>query len=193
MDSGPTMWPWTLTSPIALTLDIEAEFLNICIIGMGGPINIGRKAWESIECWAYFVTSNFDLTHDLDIEFLDIHVKIPMTLTLNFWIFRLKFKRLHFRNGWSAWFETKDIWIDTHDLQLGFSRWNFENNCIPKITPDVTLQKNCILHFVTWGNGRHSGVTLEMWAFLPWHSSLFYETWNYICILHHFSKLRWWR
>ena len=76
MDSGPTMWPWTLTSPQALTLDIEVKFLNICIIGMGGPINIWWKGWESIEYWADFVTLNFDLTHDLDIEFLDIQVKI---------------------------------------------------------------------------------------------------------------------
>ena len=55
----PWPWPWIF----------KVIFWKCCISGMGGPIDMERKGFESIGCYTHFVTFNFDLNHDLDLEF----------------------------------------------------------------------------------------------------------------------------
>ena len=46
---------------------------------MGGPIDMERKGWESIECWTHVVTFNFDLNHDLDLGFSRQNIEIAVS------------------------------------------------------------------------------------------------------------------
>ena len=91
------------------------------ISGMGEQIGIEWKGCELIGQWIFgYSNSNFEIAL--------------------------------FRNGCSVWFEMKGIRISsilltmydldfflTHDLDLPFSTWNFENKCISGITSDITL------------------------------------------------------
>ena len=113
LDARPTLWLWTVISPMTLTLDFQGQILkksqltngmpdwhgtkgiwvnwmldlccdfqlwlhpwpwpwifsikvwNSCIPGMGGPIDMEGKGYESMGCYAYFVT----LSYDLDLGF----------------------------------------------------------------------------------------------------------------------------
>ena len=49
----PHPWPWPLI--------FKVKFWNSCIPGMGGPINMEWKGYESIGCYIYFVTMSYDL------------------------------------------------------------------------------------------------------------------------------------
>ena len=62
---------------------------------MGGPIDMERKACESIGCYTHFVTFN---------------VPLPMTLTLDFQGQILK--KLYLRNGIADWHGMKGMWVD---------------------------------------------------------------------------------
>ena len=90
----PWPWPWIF----------KVKFWNSCIPGIGGPIDMERKGYESIECYTYFVT----LSYDLD----------------------LGFSRSNFENSVSQadWQGTKDMWVDgildSHcDLELWPHPW----------------------------------------------------------------------
>ena len=48
----PHPWPWLWI--------FEVNFLNSCISGVGGPINMEWKGYESIGCYTYYVTSSYD-------------------------------------------------------------------------------------------------------------------------------------
>ena len=41
---------FNLTSPMTLNLDFQGHFLNSCISGTEGPINMEQKGYESIGC-----------------------------------------------------------------------------------------------------------------------------------------------
>ena len=71
LDVGPTLWPWTLTSPMTLTLDFfKVKFSNSPISGMEEIIDMEWNGCESIACWIHYLALNFDLSQNLDIEFL---------------------------------------------------------------------------------------------------------------------------
>ena len=55
----PWPWPWIF----------KVKFWKSRISGMGWPIDMGWKEWESIKYWTHVVTFNFPLTHDLDLGF----------------------------------------------------------------------------------------------------------------------------
>ena len=57
-----TLWLWSLTSPMILTLDFQCQFLNSCISGAWGPIKMERKGYESkkIGFYTYYVTLSYD-------------------------------------------------------------------------------------------------------------------------------------
>ena len=49
----PHPWPWIF----------RVNFWNSCISGMGGPINMEWKGYESIGCYCYYVTLSYDFDH----------------------------------------------------------------------------------------------------------------------------------
>ena len=49
----PHLWPWPWI--------FNVKFWNNCIPGMGEPIDMERKGYESIRCYTYFVTLSCDL------------------------------------------------------------------------------------------------------------------------------------
>ena len=55
----PWPWPWIF----------KVKFWKGCISGMGWPIDMESKGYESIECWTHVVTFNVHLTYDLDLGF----------------------------------------------------------------------------------------------------------------------------
>ena len=70
---------------------------------MGGPINMERKGYESIGCYAYFVT----LSYDLDLGFSSQILKL-----------------LYLRNGRADWHGTKGMWVDRMlDPHCVFELW----------------------------------------------------------------------
>ena len=52
------IWPWPLI--------FKVKFKKCCISGMGGPIYMEQKGFESKGCYTHIVTLICDLTHDLD-------------------------------------------------------------------------------------------------------------------------------
>ena len=106
----PWPWPWIF----------KVKFWKSRISGMGWPIDMGWKGCESIECWTHVVTFNFPLPWP--------------------WIFKVKFwKSLVLWMGWPIDMEWKgcesiECWTYVltfnvhlfHNLDLGFSRSNFE-------------------------------------------------------------------
>ena len=53
----------TLNFDLTHYLDLRFSmsfFLNSCISGMGGPINVEWKGYESIGCCTYYVTVSYD-------------------------------------------------------------------------------------------------------------------------------------
>ena len=89
----PWPWPWIFK-------DI---FLNSCISGMGGPISMERKGYESTGCYTYYVTSSYDFD-------------------LGFW--RLSFKKLYHRKKRVDWHGTKMMWFDRMlDPSCDFKLW----------------------------------------------------------------------
>ena len=77
----PHAWPWIF----------KVSFINSCISGMGGPINMEWKGYESIGCYSY-------------------HVTLAMTLTLDF---EGQISKIYHRNKRVYWH--KRIWI--HRMQ----------------------------------------------------------------------------
>ena len=115
----PWPWPWIF----------KVKIWKSRILGMGWPIDMEWKGCESIGCYTHFVTLNVHFTHDLD----------------------LRFSRSNFENAVSQeWggggggggqidmerkgFESTECWTHVvtfnvhlfHDLDLGFSRSNYE-------------------------------------------------------------------
>ena len=119
-DIGPTLWSWTLTSPLTLTLIFwifKVKFLNRCISGIKIMDCLFDFKWKGCEFTAWC-----------------LHC---VTLTLDL----------------------------THDLDLGFSRWNFENCSIPGIAWDITLLAFFFIFFICafWGDIRN--ISISAWAF----------------------------
>ena len=83
----PHQWPWPWI--------FKVKFWKCCISGMEEPIDMERKACESIGCYTHFVTFNFDLNHDLDLGFS-----------------RSNFEKSYLRNGMVDWHEMKGMWVD---------------------------------------------------------------------------------
>ena len=113
----PWPWPWIF----------KVKFWKSHISGMGWPIDMELKGCESIECWTHAVTFNGHLT-----------LSHPWPLP---WIFKVKFWKSRISGmGWPIdmerkgcesigcyiYFVTFNVHL-THDLDLGFSRSNFEN------------------------------------------------------------------
>ena len=111
-----------------------------------------------MQCWPRYANLNFDLNH---------------YLTVNIWIFTVKF--------WTDCICGMDGPIDMkqegyksldliHDLDLGFWRLDFENNCIWGITWDITSvhgKHHFVIHLLYQVVVVTTGVTLETWPFLP--------------------------
>ena len=47
----PWHWPWIF----------KVKFWDSCVSGMGGPIDMEKKGYESIGCWTRYMTLTFDL------------------------------------------------------------------------------------------------------------------------------------
>ena len=111
-----------------------------------------------MQCWPRYANLNFDLNY---------------YLAMNIWIFTVKF--------WNDCICGMDGPIDMkqegyksldliHDLDLGFWRLDFENNCIWGITSDITSEHGkhlFVIHLLYQVVVFTSEVTLETWAFLP--------------------------
>ena len=67
LDTGYNMWPWPLTSPMALTLDVSRSNFEIAQSGIVGLIDAKWKGSELIWYWADCMTLPFDHIHDLDL------------------------------------------------------------------------------------------------------------------------------
>ena len=67
----PHPWPWPLI--------FKVKFWKSRNSGMGCPIDMEWKGYESNECWTHVVTFNFDLTHDLDLEFSMSNFEIALS------------------------------------------------------------------------------------------------------------------
>ena len=68
LDTGYNIWPWPLTSPMTLTLDVSrSNFEMAPISGIVGLIDVKWKGSELIRYWADCMTLPFDHTHDLDL------------------------------------------------------------------------------------------------------------------------------
>ena len=91
LEIWPHPWPWPWISRSNFEIGVSQ-----------GSESRWNKMYESAGCWTHYVPLNFDLIHDLHIECLDIQVLVS----------------LDFRKGWSVWFETKGIWIDSIMLTL---------------------------------------------------------------------------
>ena len=127
MYAGLIPCPRYFISPVTLTLDFNVKFWNSRISGMGGPIDMERKGCESIESRNYFVTLIYGLDLDLDLW--------PWP-----WIFNVKFSKIRIPEmgrpidmdrkecgSIGRWAQSVTLNFDlTHDLDLGFSRSNFE-------------------------------------------------------------------
>ena len=66
----PQSWPWPWI--------FKVKFWKSRISGMGWPIDMEWKGYESIECWTHVVTFNVHLNHDLDIGFSRSNVSIAI-------------------------------------------------------------------------------------------------------------------
>ena len=112
----PWNWPWIF----------KVKFWYCHISGMAGPTDLEWKGWESIECWTHYVSLNFDLTHDLDLGFSRSDFKIAIfqawegSLTL-----KVRDVRLCVDRSSTHYVVLKNFYL-THDLDLWFSRSNFE-------------------------------------------------------------------
>ena len=77
-------WPWIF----------KVKSWKCCISGMGGPIAMERKEWESIGCYTHFVTFNFDFNHDLYLGFS-----------------RSNFEKSYLMIGMAYWHGMKGMWV----------------------------------------------------------------------------------
>ena len=67
LDTGWTMWPWPLTSPISLTLDFKGHILMYLYLkNCWSDWCEAKRKW--IRYRADYMTLPFDHTHDLDLE-----------------------------------------------------------------------------------------------------------------------------
>ena len=69
LDLWPNPWPWAFI--------FKVKFSNSCISGLGGPIDMERKAYESKECWTCYILCAF--THDLALGFTKSYSKIAVS------------------------------------------------------------------------------------------------------------------
>ena len=101
----PHPWHWPLI--------VKVNFWNTCVSGTEGTINMERKGYESIRCYAYYVT----MSYDFDLRF--------------WWSICLK-KELYHRNKRVDWHWTNSMWVNrmldpscdiskTHILDMGRS------------------------------------------------------------------------
>ena len=122
------LWPHPWPSPWI----IDDRYWNSCIPGMGGPIDMERKGYESIRCYTYFVTLSYDLE----------------LFKVIFW------KMLYLRNGRADWYGMKGMWVhrilDSHcDFELWPHSWpwpcifniNFWNNCISGTGGPINMER----------------------------------------------------
>ena len=133
----PWPWPWIF----------KVKFWKSHISGMGWPIDMELKEFESIEYWTHVATFNVHLTHDLDLGFSRSNFENAVSQESEGgwpwpWIFKVKFWKSHISGmGWPIDMELKECesiecWTHvvtfnvhlTHDLDLGFSRSNFEKS-----------------------------------------------------------------
>ena len=68
------LWPWPWI--------FKVNFLNSCISGMGGPINMEWKGYESIGCYSYYVT----LSYDFDLGFWRSNFEKALIIGIRGWI-----------------------------------------------------------------------------------------------------------
>ena len=104
-------WPWARI--------VKVQFSKSYMSATGGPIDIERKGYMClIQCWTHYANFNCDLNYDLRV---------------NIWIFTVKFWNdcIHGMDGpidiKQEGYKSLDL---THDIDLGFSRLDFENNYI---------------------------------------------------------------
>ena len=91
LDTGWTMWPWSLTSPMALILDFA--WLNFKRLYLRNLIDVKRKESKSVRYWVDCMVLPVDHSHDRDLE-----------------VSWSKFG-MH-GNGRADWHETKMMWVD---------------------------------------------------------------------------------
>ena len=100
------LWPWPLV--------VKVTFWKRVSLGVGWPINLEQKGYESIGSRTHFVI--WTLTS-------------PMTLTVDFKGQNLK--KLHLRNGRVDWHGTKGMWVNRIldplcDLEVRSWPWIFK-------------------------------------------------------------------
>ena len=66
LDTGWTMWPWSLTSPMALILDFA--WLNFKRLYLRNLIDVKRKESKSVRYWVDCMVLPVDHSHDCDLE-----------------------------------------------------------------------------------------------------------------------------
>ena len=110
----PWPWPWIF----------KVKFWKSHISGMGWPIDMELKGYESIECWTHAVTLNGHLTHDFYFGFSRSNFEKSRISGMG-WPIDMERKGCE-SIGCYIYFVTFNVHL-THDLDLGFSRSNFEN------------------------------------------------------------------
>ena len=133
---------------VTLTLDFQVKFWKSCISGMGWPIDMELNGCESIECWTHVVAFNIHLTHDLDLGFSRSNFENALSEKRECWLtwnergcqsmgcythsvtfktwtmtFTLDFPGQILIECWTH-VVTFKVHLN-HDLDLGFSKWNF--------------------------------------------------------------------
>ena len=140
---GPHPWPWTWI--------FNVNFLNSCIPGMGGLIDMERKVYELV-------------------GFIPTLWPWAMTLTLNFQGQILKI--LYLRNRRADWHGTKRMWVDRMlDAHCNFELWpqswhwpwifkvNFWKSCISGMGIPINWERKvyesigCHTYYVTLSYG----------------------------------------
>ena len=82
LDCRYQFWPWPWPWPWIFVV----KFLNSCISGMAGPIDVKWKGSESIGCWANNVTLTFDHTHGFDHGFSRLNFEITLSVEWEGWL-----------------------------------------------------------------------------------------------------------
>ena len=95
LDTGSTMWPRSLTSPMTLTVKFSRSNFERALSGIVGLIDVEQKGSKSIGCWTNYVTFPFNHTHDLGHK-----------------ISRSKFEIALSREWEADWHGMKGMWTD---------------------------------------------------------------------------------
>ena len=135
--SHPWLWPWIF----------KVKFWNSHISGMGGLIDMEQNGCELIGCWTPYVTLISHWSLIFKFKFLNSCISRIGGL------FDLKGKGYEL-TAWCSTCLTLTFGF-IHDLYLGFSRWNFDNNHISGIASDITSVHgkkflSCIYYMRRW-------------------------------------------